>query len=275
MNVEGKTIVVTGASSGIGAAAARQLHGQGAVVVPVGRSASKTAAVARELGLEPLTADYASLGDVRRLAAELLDRCPRIDVLANNAGGLWTRRILTADGNEQTFQVNALAPYLLTRLLTERLQESGGRVINTSTMMVHKNAGLDLEDLDSVHGYKAHKVYNGSKLAAALLTREFARRHPELGVADFHPGIIASEFARDMKLQRALMKTPLSGPLRRLLNTPEQGAETLVYLSGTTDELRGNYYVKGQRGDESPKVRDRTAASRLWEISSRRVGLAA
>jgi NAD(P)-dependent dehydrogenase (short-subunit alcohol dehydrogenase family) len=276
MTIAGKTIVVTGASSGIGAAAARKLASQGAVVVPVGRSASKTAEIARELGVEPLTADYASLNDVRRLAAELLDRCPRIDVLANNAGGLWTQRIVTGDGNEQTFQVNTLAPFLLTRLLVDRLRESGGRVVNTSTMLVAK-ADLDLNDLDTTGGkYHPHQVYNNSKLGAALLIREFSRRYPQVPVADFHPGIIASEFARDMKLQQLLMKTPLKRPLRRLLKTPEQGAETLVYLATTTrDGLSNRYYVESKPGTESAKVKDQAKGGRLWDISSERVGLAA
>src|SRR3954447_11972948 len=133
--MEGKTIVITGASAGVGAAAARQLADLGADVVVVGRSPDKTAAVARSIGTEPLVADFARLSDVRRLAEQLLERCPKIDVLANNAGGIFPRRTVTEDGHELTFQVNHLAPFLLTALLRDRLVETGGsRVITTSSV---------------------------------------------------------------------------------------------------------------------------------------------
>ncbi|SDX83867.1 NADP-dependent 3-hydroxy acid dehydrogenase YdfG [Amycolatopsis xylanica] len=273
-NLAGKTIVVTGASAGIGAAAARQLHAAGANVVPVGRSADKTAAIAKELGVEGLTVDYTNLADVRRLAGELLERCPRIDVLANNAGGLWTQRNITVDGYEQTFQVNCLAPYLLTRLLTDRLRESGGRVVIT-TSDNHKTGKVNLDDLDSEQGYKSQKAYANSKLAAAILNREYARRYPELGVADFHPGVVASEFSRDMKLMHAFANSPLGKPMRHFLTSPEQGAETLVYLSGTTEPLHGGYYVKSKPAKPAKLASDENLATELWEITSRRVGLVA
>lgn len=273
MNVSGKTIVVTGASAGIGAAAARRLHAAGANVVPVGRSAGKTAVIAEDLGVEPMIADFSDLDDVRRLASDLLERCPRIDVLANNAGGLWTHRNITADGNEQTFQVNTLAPYLLTRLLTERLRESDGRVVFTISDN-HKSGEVKLDDLDLAHGYKSAKAYANSKLAVAMLDREFARRHPELGVADFHPGVVATEFTRDMKLMVALARSPLGRTMKRFMTSPEEGAETLVYLSGTTEPLHGEYYVKSKRAKVARAASDRVLAGELWNISAARVGLA-
>src|SRR5215212_2530201 len=237
MSVAGKTIVLTGASAGIGAAAARQLHRLGAHVVPVGRSAERTAAIAAELGVAPLTADFANLADVRRLANDLLERCPRIDVLANNAGGFWPRRTHTVDGNEITFQVNALAPYLLTRLLTERLQASSGRVIATSSH-AHYSGRLNLGDLSNARS-SWMRIYATSKLAGALLTREYARRHPELGVADFHPGFVATSIARGLPIIGLLATTPL----RHLLPGPERGTEKLVYLAGTGERLDGGYYA--------------------------------
>nr|MDT0667841.1 SDR family NAD(P)-dependent oxidoreductase [Micromonospora sp. DSM 115978] len=124
----GRTVVVTGASDGIGAAAARRLAQSGETVVLVGRAPAKTAAVAAEIGADHFVADFAELAQVRRLATELLDRCPRIDVLANNAGGIMGDRALTADGHELTFQVNHLAPFLLTVLLMDRLVESTASV---------------------------------------------------------------------------------------------------------------------------------------------------
>jgi NAD(P)-dependent dehydrogenase (short-subunit alcohol dehydrogenase family) len=269
MSVAGKTVVLTGASSGIGAAAARQLHRQGATVVPVGRSAQRTAAIADELGVAPLTADFASLADVRRLAADLLERCPRIDVLANNAGGFTRARTQTADGHEQTFQVNVLAPYLLTRLLVERLQASDGRIITTSSH-AHYWVRLNLDDLGNARSAWPG-TYARSKLAGAILTRELARRHPELGVADFHPGIIATSIARDVPILRFLAATRF----RHLLTGPEEGAETLVYLAGTSERLDGGYYAGCKRAWLAPAARDPVVARTLWEISARLVGLPA
>jgi NAD(P)-dependent dehydrogenase (short-subunit alcohol dehydrogenase family) len=273
MSAAGKIIVLTGASAGIGAAAARRLHRDGATVIPVGRNAAKTAAIADELGEPGLTCDYGDLSDVRRLADALLERCPRIDVLANNAGGQWVRRELTKDGNEQQFQVNCLAPFLLTRLLTERLRESKGRVVNTSTMMVHKHGHIDLDDLDSEHRYKSHEVYTSSKVGAALLLREFARRNPDIETADYHPGIVASEFARDQKFQQFLLRTPLGKPMQKLLDSPETAAARLVFLCETEDRLDGGYYFKNERTPENPVVLDVDNARKLWDIASRRVGL--
>jgi NAD(P)-dependent dehydrogenase (short-subunit alcohol dehydrogenase family) len=269
MSVAGKTIVLTGASSGIGAAAARQLHRLGADVVPVGRSAERTAANAAELGVAPLTADFANLADVRRLAADLLEQCPRIDVLANNAGGFTRRPTRTVDGHEHAFQVNVLAPYLLTRLLTERLQASDGRIITTSSH-AHYWVRLNLDGLDTTRqGWP--RAYATSKLAGAILTRELARCHPELGVADFHPGVIATSIARDVPILRFLA----ASPFRRLLTGPNQGAKTLVYLAGTSERLDGGYYASCKRAWLSPAANDPVVARKLWELSARLVGLPA
>jgi NAD(P)-dependent dehydrogenase (short-subunit alcohol dehydrogenase family) len=269
MSVSGKTIILTGASAGIGAAAARQLHRLGANVVPIGRSVERTAAIAAELGVAPLVADFARLDDVRRLASDLMDRYPQIDVLANNAGGAWRRRILTADGFEQTFQVNVLAPYLLMRLLTERLRTSGGRVITTSSR-AHLAGRLDLHKLTAPPSY-SWRSYSTSKLAIMLLDRAYARGYPDIGVADYHPGVIASEFWRDIGPVRLLLKTPF----RHLLGTSEQGADTLVYLAGTDEPLRAGYYVNRRQVRESAAARDVATGARLWEICAEMVGLPA
>ncbi|MEV6611994.1 SDR family NAD(P)-dependent oxidoreductase [Kutzneria sp. NPDC051319] len=273
MSAAGKIVVLTGASAGIGAAAARQLHRDGHTVIPVGRNADKTAAIAEEVGQPGLTCNYADLSDVRRLADALLERCPRIDVLANNAGGQWVKRELTKDGNELQFQVNCLAPFLLTRLLTDRLRESGGRVVNTSTMMVHKHGHIDLDDLDSNHRYKSHEVYTSSKVAAALLLREFARRNPDIETADYHPGIVASEFARDQKFQQFLLRTPLGKPMQKLLDSPEVAGQRLYFLCTTAEKLDAGYYFKNERTQENPVVLDEDNARKLWDIASRRIGV--
>src|ERR1700729_1621679 len=143
-----KTIVIPGAGDGIGAAGARQLHKDGHRVVIVGRSPAKSQAVARELGADHFLADFTRLDDVRKLAARLDRACPRIDVLVNNAGGIFGDRAKTADGFEQTFQVNHLAPFLLTNLLMDKLLASRASVIQTSSSGARLFGKLDLDDLN-------------------------------------------------------------------------------------------------------------------------------
>ena len=165
------TIIVTGASAGIGAASARQLRARGHDVVIVGRSPAKTEALAREIGVPFHVADYARLADVRRLATELA-RYDRIDVLANNAGGIMGGREVTADGFEKTFQVNHLAPFLLTRLLLARLVASRAKVIQTSSGAANLwGRKFDIADLQNPRGYRPERAYGNGKLANILFTR--------------------------------------------------------------------------------------------------------
>jgi len=274
--MEGKTVVITGASAGVGAAAARQLADLGADVVVVGRSPEKTAAVARSIGVEPLVADFARLGDVRRLAAELLERCPRIDVLANNAGGIFPRRVVTEDGHELTFQVNHLAPFLLTALLRERLVATpGARVITTSS--VGNNGGrVDLDDLDwERRRWSGLRAYTTSKLENILFTRELARRLEGTGVTAvcFHPGNIASDFGRDGLLYGLVYRTPLR---HLVLVSPEQGGASLAALSVRPDiaDFHGVYFDRMKpRGRMSRQARDEALARGLWERSAALAGV--
>jgi len=270
VDLTGRTVVVTGASAGIGAAAARSLYALGATVVPVGRSPEKTAAVAREVGAEPLVADFERLDDVRRLARDLLERHPVIDVLANNAGGVWPRREVTPDGHERTFQVNHLAPYLLTRLLADRLEAADGRVVTTSSA-AHTTGRLDLDDLDTEHRrYRSFRVYGTTKLENVLFTRELARRAAGLTATCLHPGVVASQFARDSPLTRLAYRPPLS----RFLRTPEQGAATLVWLASAPDGwTSGGYYADGRPGRLSRAAQDDRLAAALWDRSAELVGL--
>lgn len=268
--VAGKTIVITGASSGVGAAAARALHRQGAIVVPVGRSQQKTAAIATELGVTPYTVDFIRLDDVRQLAEELLACLPTIDVLVNNAGGIVLNRAPTVDGNEPIFQVNTLGPFLLAQLLAERLTASNGRVITTSSRS-HASAVISIDtlnDLDDGMMLRPHAVYARSKLAAGLLMREYGRQNPDILVADFHPGIIASDFGRYLGLLGHVLKV-VSAPF---LTTPEQGAKTLIYLAGTSD-ADNQYFVRCQPALGSPLLNDQALAHALWKACQQRIGL--
>lgn len=268
--VAGKTIVITGASSGVGAAATRALHRQGAIVVPVGRSHHKTAAIAIELGVTPYTVDFIRLDDVHQLAKELLARFPCIDVLVNNAGGIVPNRALTIDGNETIFQINTLGPFLLTQLLAKRLTASNGRVITTSSRS-HVNAVISIDTLNQLDDgmtLRPHSVYARSKLATGLLMREYGRQHPGILVADFHPGIIASDFGRYLGLLGHVLKV-VGAPF---LATPEQGAKTLVYLTETSDAINNQYFVRCQPAPASPLLNDQALAHALWEACQQRIG---
>jgi NAD(P)-dependent dehydrogenase (short-subunit alcohol dehydrogenase family) len=271
-DLRGATVVVTGASAGIGAAAARRLHRLGATVVPVGRSEVKTRAVADELGVAPELVDFADLNSVRELARRLLDRCERIDVLANNAGGTWTRRQLTVDGHEMTFQVNHLAPFLLTGLLRERLTASAARVITTSSG-AHRFGRLDLGDLDSRRQYGSQRAYGTSKLANIVFTRELARQSlgSPLSATSYHPGFVRSEFSRDSKLAGTMAEHAIY----RFAKTPEQGADTLAWLATApaTEWRSGGYYAKRRESGVSRQATDDLLARQLWQRSAQLVGL--
>lgn len=272
-----RTIVITGGSDGIGAAAARQLHAAGEEVVIVGRSPEKTAAVADDLGVDRHVADYAELDQVRSLAATLLERYPRIDVLANNAGGIFGERTVTADGFEKTFQVNHLAPFLLTNLLIDRLIESEASVIQTSSVAAQRFSRLDLDDLQGERRYSPSTAYGNAKLENILFTKELARRHGDDGVAAvaFHPGAIASSFASGSNgIWRWLYTNPLAS---RLLTSTEVGGSRLTWLAlGTpgVDWQPGGYYADNRPARTHRIAADPLAARRLWELSADMVGLA-
>lgn len=274
MDLHGQTIVITGASAGIGAAAARALHARGARVVIVGRSPDATRQVADELGADYHLADFARLTEVRALAATLLDRYPRIDVLANNAGGLMGARTVTEDGHELTFQVNHLAPFLLTALLLDRLIASQARVINTASAG-NAFGHVDLDDLENERGYNAFRDYGTAKLMNILHARELHHRYGAAGLhaASFHPGIIATDFARAGKGLVALLYNSF---LNLFMSGPQRGADTLVWLASTTpgtDWHGGGYYSKRKPGHANPQADDLTLARQFYDDSARLVGL--
>lgn len=272
-------IILTGASDGIGAAAARLLAREGREFVVVGRSPDKTRAIAEEVGARAFTADFARLSDVRRLASDLLDACPRIDALANNAGGIFAGREMTADGFEKTFQVNHLAPFLLTRLLLARLIDSRASVVQTSSIGSRLGGRIRLDDLQTEHRYTNYRAYTAAKLANILFTRELHTRHHEDGLSAvaFHPGNIASNFAGESRgWVRFVAENPLT---RSLLDSPESGARHLVrFVTGRPghDWEPGGYYEKGRLARrENPQGRDAGLGRALWERSERMLNLTA
>ena len=270
--VTSKVIVITGASDGIGAAAARSLAQAGHQVVLVGRSPDKTNRVAAELEADSHVADFADLGAVRALAATLQANYPRIDVLANNAGGVSSARSrqVTGDGHERTFQVNYLAPFLLTSLLLDRLTESNATVISTSSVG-NRLGRIDLADLDSEKRYSGVRAYNNAKLALIVFTRELDRRYRSQGLASaaFSPGIIASNFAQQPGDANGWIAQ--STVLRRLIGaSPESGADTLVYLAQGApgaDFPPGEYFVKRKAARANKQAYDVGLAAQLWDRS--------
>jgi NAD(P)-dependent dehydrogenase (short-subunit alcohol dehydrogenase family) len=271
-DLAGQTVVVTGASSGIGAAAARRLHELGAEVHVVGRSPQRTQEVAAEVGTEPIVADFARLDDVRAAADEVLRRCRSVEVLVNNAGMSLSRREVTVDGHETMFQVNHLAPFLLTSLLLDRLQASApSRVITTSSV---GNLGgfVNLLDLESRFVFVGQAVYGTTKLENILFTRELARRleGSDVLATCFHPGVVATGFGRG-----DLIGVLWNSPVRRLMRTPEQGADTLIWLAtAPAEQLRpGGYYVDRRLGLVNPQALSGRLARQLWERSEQLVGV--
>ncbi|GIG68430.1 NAD(P)-dependent dehydrogenase (short-subunit alcohol dehydrogenase family) [Phytomonospora endophytica] len=267
-----KTIVITGASDGIGAAAARRLHRDGHRVVVVGRSPEKTAAVATELGTDAHLADFARLDDVRALATALDEAYPRIDVLANNAGGIFGDPTKTVDGHEKTFQVNHLAPFLLTNLLLDKLIAARATVLQTSSVAARAFGRLDLDDLEHDRDFTPERAYGTAKLANILFTRELHRRFGEQGLAAaaFHPGVVATGFASESTSpMRHFYRSPIG---RAFMTGSERGADQLVWLAESTpgtDWTPGAYYEKRRPAKRvNPQALDDALATALWDRSA-------
>jgi NAD(P)-dependent dehydrogenase (short-subunit alcohol dehydrogenase family) len=274
------TVVLTGATRGIGEAAAVQLARRGAELGLVGRDPERVRATAQRAratgGGAPVhehVADLARMDEVRRLAAELLERYPRIDVLANNAGAMFTSRHVTPDGFEQTFALNHLSPFLLTNLLLERLAGSNARVVTTASD-AHKGAVLDLDDLQSEHGrFRQGRVYGMTKLCNVLFTRELQLRAPAIAANCLHPGVIRTGFGKNDGVLTRISLT-LAGPF---LRSPETGARPLVWLAldPAAGELRGQYVEKDRPVAPSAQAQDDRLAAELWERSAQLTGVAA
>ena len=277
--MKGKVCVVTGATSGIGKAAAAALARLGATVVLVGRDRGRTEAAAAEIGPASASppraevADLASLEQVRGLA-ERLAGLERIDVLINNAGLVLGERRITPDGFEHVFALNHLAPFLLTNLLLPKLAASAPARVVTVTSDAHSAARLDLSDPNLEHGWDCWRSYANSKLANILFTRELARRLDGTGVTAScaHPGVVRTGFGRE---SRPLLRLGIT-IARPFMASPERGADTIVYLASSPDVAgqTGGYYVKRQRREPSAAARDDAAAGKLWEISEKLTGLA-
>jgi NAD(P)-dependent dehydrogenase (short-subunit alcohol dehydrogenase family) len=274
-NLEGRTCLVTGATSGIGEETAAGLARCGARVILVARDRERgEASVARvkaktgNRAVELQLADLASQAETRELAGQVLDRCPSLHVLVNNAGVIHLSRETTVDGLETTFAVNHLAHFLFTRLLLDRLVESRpARIVNVASNG-HKFGKLDFDDLQSERNYSWMRVYATSKLANVLFTYELGRRLAGTGVTAncLHPGAVSTGLGMNNgRLGRIVI--PL---LRPFFLTPEAGARASIYLASSdeVENVSGKYFVKCTPMPSSPDSYDEALARRLWEESS-------
>jgi NAD(P)-dependent dehydrogenase (short-subunit alcohol dehydrogenase family) len=277
-----KVCLVTGATSGIGLVTAHELAARGARVVLVGRNREKCDAAVRQIQtatgnkqVEALLADLSSQQQVRDLARQFRELSPRLDVLVNNAGGIWRPRQSTTDGLEMTFAVNHLAYFLLTLSLLDLLKaRAPARVVNVSSR-AHEGATLDFDDLQGERRYGAWRAYCRSKLANLLFTYELARQLAGTGVTAnaLHPGWVATGFAGNNGWRGRLFQFLA----RRFALRPEQGARTVVYLATSPEVagVSGRYFDREKAVASSPASYDEAAAKRLWEVSLELTGLPA
>jgi retinol dehydrogenase 12 len=279
--MQGKVCVITGATAGIGQVAATELARRGAHVVIVGRSAEKCAATQAEIrsasaaaSVDSLEADLSSLAETKRLASELGQRYPRIDVLLNNAGAMFWKRAESADGVEKTFALNHLSYFVLTNLLLPVLKQSGpARIVNVASD-AHKGVSINFDDIQFKQKYSGWKAYQQSKLANILFTYELARRIEGTGVTAnaLHPGFVRTSFLE------ALNDAPAGWLLKNLGGlialSPEKGARTSIYLASAPEVagVSGRYFVKEKPVVSSPQSRDQSTAERLWKLSVEMTG---
>ncbi|WP_281943117.1 SDR family NAD(P)-dependent oxidoreductase [Micromonospora sp. AKA38] len=268
---ERRIVVLTGASSGIGLAAAVELARRGDQVVLVGRDPARLRAAGERVressGEQPelFRSDFAVLDDVRGLAERLRANYDRIDVLANNAGAIVLEPVTTVDGFELSMQANHLAPFLLSNLLADRVR----RMVVTASN-AHRSGVLDPDDLNAtLRHYRPFRAYGTSKQANILFTAEAARRWPRVRSYAFHPGVVSTRFGNESRVVALGMRLL---PFR----TPEKGAETLVWLAGRDPSrlIDGGYYADRRPHRPRPWAADPALAARLWTASAEAVGLA-
>jgi NAD(P)-dependent dehydrogenase (short-subunit alcohol dehydrogenase family) len=271
-DLDGKIFLVTGATGGIGRAAALEFAQRGATLTIVGRSKEKGEELSAELKAqcgnekhELILADMSKLADIRSVADQFLSRHDRLDVLVNNAGGIFMKRETSPDGLEMTFALNHLGYFLLTSRLLELLKKSGTRVVSTSSG-AHQMGKIELDDIARREkGYSGWRAYGDSKLANILFTRELARRlSGSAAVANcVHPGWVNTGFGAMAKV--------IEFAAWMMARSPEKGAETLVWLATSPEagKLNGEYCHDLQIAKVSSAGRDDAMAARLWELSEK------
>lgn len=277
--MQGKTVVITGATSGIGTETARALADMGARVVMINRNPQKAEAVAEELRrtatgeIELVHGDMSSLQSIRDAAAEVLDRFPKIDVLISNAGLFRARRHETTDGLEEVFAVNHLAPFLLTNLLLERLRASAPSRIVIVASEAHRGGVLDFDNLLLQRRFNAWTAYSRSKLSNIMFTYALARRVEGSGVTAncLHPGFVATRLGSGNKIPIR----PVYILLKPFTISPKKGAETTVFLSSSPDVqgINGKYWDRKQESRSSRVSLEEEPQELLWKMSAELTGI--
>ncbi|MFC2027473.1 SDR family oxidoreductase [Chloroflexota bacterium] len=279
-NMKGKICMVTGATSGIGLATAKEVAGQGATVIITARTAEKgestVARLKRETGnqsVELLIADLSIQAQIRNLAQEFQNRYSRLDVLVNNAGAIFLKRQLSKEGVELTFATNYVNYFLLTNLLLDTLKASApSRIVNVSSDM-QKNAKINFDDLQAEHKYSSFGAYGQSKLAIILFTYELARRleGTQVTVNAVHPGFAASNIGKN----NGWLGKIIAPMLKPFAISSTKAAETSIYLAASpeVEGITGKYFIKKKAVPSSPITYDETAAQRLWETSTQMTGM--
>jgi NAD(P)-dependent dehydrogenase (short-subunit alcohol dehydrogenase family) len=280
-DMRNKTVVVTGATSGIGRVAALELAGMGARIAFVARNRTRADALLTQLrAINPNTdhfaaiADLSLIGETKRAAAEIAAAAPVVDVLVNNAGAMFGARTETAEGLEKTFALNHLSYFVLANLLLPNLKAaSAARIVSTSSR-AHQGMRLDFDDLQGRKRYCAYIAYGRSKLCNILFTREMARRLEGTGITAncFHPGFVDTAFAESSEgALRALFRLGK----RLVAISPQDGARTLVCLAASASVAgkSGGYYARGRLAWTTPAARRDGDAQKLWDVSARIAGL--
>jgi NAD(P)-dependent dehydrogenase (short-subunit alcohol dehydrogenase family) len=278
-SINGKVILITGGTDGIGKEAARQLAIMGATIVVVGRSRSKTKRIVDEIismsgndRVAYLLADLSSQSEIRKLAQDFRKRFNRLDVLVNNAGSVFLRRRLSADGIEMTFALNHLAYFLLTNLLLDLIKASApSRIVNTSSGS-HLGGKINFHDVNLSRRYFFQRAYAQSKLANVMFTFELASRLEGSGVTvnAVHPGFVKTNMGAHYNRIVRILK-----PLIFRTGIPvEDGAETLVYLASSpeVEEISGEYFYRLKKRETNPLAQDKDGQKRLWRLSEQMVG---
>jgi NAD(P)-dependent dehydrogenase (short-subunit alcohol dehydrogenase family) len=275
----GKSVLVTGGTGGIGRTTAIGLAALGARVGITGRDQARTDAAAAGIraalgspAVDAFAADMSGQAGVRRLAAQVLDTYPRLDVLVNNVGGFWAHRHVTADGLERTFALNHLAPFLLTNLLLDRLIASAPARIVTVSSGAHASGRIDFDDLQGERNYSGQRAYSQSKLANVMFTYELARRLEGTGVTAtvLHPGVVRTSFGAE---DQAAHFAAMIRVARLLMKTSAQGAATPIYLASSpeVEGITGRYFAnrKPKTSMRRPGLRPEGVALRAVRLTGR------
>ena len=280
--MQGKTVVVTGGTSGIGEVAAFRLAGQGARIVLIARDPKRGDVTLSMLKQANPAADHkvhygdlSSIADMKRVATEVANTEPKIDVLVNNAGAVFLSRQTSVDGLEMTFATNHMNYFVVTNILLDRLKATPGARIVSTASEAHKSGKLDFDDLQSAKSYSTFRVYGTSKLCNILFTRELARRLDGTGVTanSLHPGFVGTRFGQNNAtnfFMKALARTIMTFGI-----SPEEGAKTIIHLASSPDvaTISGEYFYKCKVAEPSLAAQDDDAAKRLWDVSAKIAGV--